>query len=174
MRISNFKKFINSLNEEELREEMLRLYSKLDDVKTFYKMDLGSEKERAKVFDRAKKDIAKKYLTKSYRKPRRPRIQKVNKILSEVRKSTVLDYEMIDVYLFTCETALEFKEEYQFYSDVLINNISSTFEKACNLIKSNLMQEDYQNRCENIMKKLKYSRELKLRLTPKFTEVFEK
>lgn len=164
MRLSNFKKFVDSLGEEELREELLRVYTKLDSVKTFYKMDLGSDKDRKRIFDKAKKEIAKKYLTKSYRKPRRPRIQKVNKLLSETRKSTVLDYEMIDIYLFTSETALEFMREYHFFSDVLVNNICNTFEKAQNLIKDNLMEEEFAERVEAIREKSKYSWELKKRI----------
>lgn len=164
MRLSNFKKFIDSLNEDELREELLRIYTKLDSVKTFYKMDLGTDKDRKKIFDKAKKEIAKKYLTKSYRKPRRPRIQKVNKLLTETRKSTVLDYEMIDIYLFTSETALEFMVEYHFYSDVLVNNICSTFEKAQKLIKDNLMEEEFAERVEAIREKSKYSREVRMRI----------
>jgi len=152
------------LEEDELREELLRIYTKLDEVKRFYKMDMGSEKDRAKIFEKAKKEIAKKYLTKSYRKPRRPRIQKVNKILSDTRKSAILDYEMIDIYLFTCETALGFMDEYQFYSDVLVNNICSTYEKGMKLIKENLMDEEFADRVEAIKEKSKISREVSKRI----------
>lgn len=164
MRLSTFKKFVDSLGEEELKEELLRVYTKLDEVRTFYKMDLGTDKDRKRIFDNAKKLIAKKYVTKSYRKPRRPRIQKVNKILSETRKSTVLDYEMIDIYLFTAETAVNFMIEYDFFSDVLVNNISGCFEKAQNLIKDNLMEEEFAERVEQIREKSKYSRELRMRI----------
>lgn len=164
MRLSNFKKYVNSLEEEELREELLRLYNKLEGVKTFYKMDLGTDKDRKRVFDKAKKEIAKKYLTKSYRKPRRPRIQKVNKILAETRKSTILDYEMIDIYLFTSETALGFMREYDFFSDVLVNNICNSFEKAQNLIKDNLMEDEFKDRVEKLREQSKYSREVFVRM----------
>lgn len=164
MRLSSFKKFIDSLDEDGLREEMVRLYTKLEEVKTFYKMDLGTDKDRKRVFDQTKKAIAKKYLTKSYRKPRRPRIQKVNKLLSETRKSTFLDFEMIDIYLFTSETAMEFMVEYDFYSDVLVNNICNTFEKAQKLIKENLMEEEFDSRIKALRKKAKYSREVSKRL----------
>ncbi len=164
MRLSSFKKFVHSLGEEELREELLRVYTKLDEVKRFYKMDMGSEKDRERIFAKAKSEIAKKYMTKSYRKPRRPRIQKVNKILSETRKSTILDYEMIDIYLFTSETALDFMDEYQFYSDVLVNNICGTFEKAVKLIKENLMEDDFKDRVEGIREKSNIVREVRNRI----------
>lgn len=164
MRLSSFKKFVNALGEEELREELLRVYTSLDEVKRFYKMDMGSEKDRERIFAKAKNEIAKKYLTKSYRKPRRPRIQKVNKILSDTRKSTILDYEMIDIYLFTCETALNFMDEYDFFSDVLVNNICGTFAKANNLIKENLMEDDFAERIAAIRTKAKISREVRNRI----------
>lgn len=164
MRLSSFKKFLDSLGEEELRDELLRLYTKLNEVKKFYKMDMGSDKDRQRIFDKAKKEIAKKYLTKSYRKPRRPRIQKVNKILSDTKKSTVLDYEMIDIYLFTAETAVNFMREYGFYSEVLENNIARCYEKAKILIQDNLMEEEFADRIKILKEKAGWSREVRWRL----------
>jgi len=172
MRINSFKKYLKSLEEEDLREELLRLYSKLEEVRLFYKMDLGTDKDRQKIFAKAKKEIAKKYITKSYRRPRRPRIQKVNKLLSETRKATVLDYEMIDVYLFTCETAFNFMLEYNFYSDVLSNNICKTFEKACDLIEANLMQAEFKDRCDAIMALTRKNREIGFRIVDHYDRCF--
>lgn len=172
MRINSFKKYLNSMEEEDLREELVRLYTKLEPVRLFYRMDLGTDKDRAKIFAKAKKEIAKKYITKSYRRPRRPRIQKVNKILSETRKATILDYEMIDVYLFTCETAFNFMLEYNFYSDVLSNNICKTFEKACALIKDNLMQDEFKDRCDSIMALTRRNREIGFRIVDFYDQCF--
>jgi hypothetical protein len=81
MRKSSFIKHINQLEEEDLRSELLMLFSKVKGVSEFYKMELGSEADRKKLYDKAKKDIASKFATKSYRRPRRPRIQKTYKIL---------------------------------------------------------------------------------------------
>ena len=86
MRKSNFVKHINALNEEELREEMGILYQKLEEVRKYYTMELGSAKDREKKYALAKKEIKAKFATKGIRKPRRPRVQKVRQILKKSDK----------------------------------------------------------------------------------------
>ena len=58
MKRSSFIKHINHLDEEELREELLLLFSKLDDVKKFYALELGTDEERQKIYAKAKKIIS--------------------------------------------------------------------------------------------------------------------
>ncbi len=156
MRKSTFVKHINQLEAEDLRTELTLLYDKLDAVKKFYKLELGSETDRVKLYTAAKKKIASKYATKSFRKPRRPRIQKINTILRDLKKEAIFSYEMIDIYLFTTETAVEFMDTYDFYSDPLHNNIKQSFTKALILIKENRMVSEYDERCKIIIKKTKF------------------
>jgi len=160
MRKSTFKKHIDQLSDEELKAELTLLYDKLPEVKNFYKMELGNAKEKEKYYAAAKKSIASKYATKSYRKPRRPRIQKVNKILRELKKQVIFDFEMIDIYLFTVETAVTFMHDYYFQSVPLYNNITNSFSLACALIAENRMESEYKERCETILQKTKYFRGL--------------
>ena len=171
MRKSSFLKHINQLDEEDLRNEISLLYDKLDSVKKFYKMELGSQKDREKVYEAAKKKIASKYATKSYRKPRRPRIQKVNAILRDLKKEAIFSFDMIDIYLFTVETAMNFMEEYQFFSDPLFNNITNYFDQACVLIQENAMQSTYNARCKLVVDKSKVNRELYISLLTSFSNI---
>lgn len=160
MRKSKFKKHIDQLEEEDLREELLDLYDKIEEVRHYYQMELGSQEERQKRFIKARNEIEAKYKTKSFRKPRRPRIQKVKKILSELEKLSVFSYELIDIYLFDVEVALNFVQKYDYFTQVLYNNISTSFGKACQLIDLNLMHEKYSERCENILMLSRYIPEL--------------
>ncbi len=160
MRKSTFIKHINQLEAEDLRTELTQLYTKLDAVKKFYKLELGSEADRTKLYDAAKKKIASKYATKSFRKPRRPRIQKVNTILRDLKKEAIFSYEMIDIYLFTTETAVDFMDSYDFYSDPLHNNIRNSFTLAVRLMKENRMIDEYDERCKTIIKKTRFFRDL--------------
>jgi len=164
VRKSTFIKHINQLEEEDLRTELKQLYTKLDAVKKFYKLELGSDADRTKLYAVAKKNIASKYATKSFRKPRRPRIQKINNILRNLAKEAIFSYEMIDIYLFTTETALEFMDTYDFYSTPLHNNISGSFTKAVKLIRDNRMVSEYDERCQTIIKKTRFFYELKREL----------
>lgn len=155
MHRSTFLKHIKNLSEEELKEELAMLFDKVEGVKTYYKMDLGSDSDREKIYKKVKKNIASKYATKSYRKPRRPRIQKVNLILGKIKNESIFSHEIIDVYLFTVETAVHFMIEYDFYSEVLENNIVKTFLKAHFLIKDNRMEEEFEERYNKILNQCK-------------------
>ncbi len=150
MRKSQFTKHLDALNEDELRKELMMLFSKVPEVKQFYAMELGSDKERKSLYDRAKKDIAAKYATRSIRKPRRPRIQKINGILSDMKKAAIFQHEMADLYLFDVETALVFSLQHHFFSRVLANHITSTFEKAVEIIREHQLHELFFDRCSQI------------------------
>lgn len=151
MRKSVFLKHIEQLTEEDLRDELTVLYDKVPEVKAFYALELGSEKERQKFYAKAKETIKAKYKTKSFRKPRRPRIQKINRLLSELEKNATFNWDMIDVHLFNVEEGLNFMKTYSFYSDPLKNTILKSLDKALILIEDALFQQTYKDRVEALI-----------------------
>lgn len=155
MRKSAFIKHLEELSEVELRLELARLYESIPEVRDYYKLDLGSEQDRKKVFDKAKKDITAKYATKSYRRPRRPRIQKVKSILSDMTKKSIFDYDMIDLHLFNVECAVFFMEEYRFSSQVIFNMINTSFSKSLLMIQDGILQDEFKDRCQAILESVK-------------------
>lgn len=152
-----FKKHIDQLEAEDLREELMALFSKIKEVKQYYVMELGDDKTRQKIYEKAKKDISSKYVTKSRRRPRRPRIQKVKNIFKTLERETVLPYELIDIYLHNTEQALEFMMKYRYDSAPLRNSINGTFIKALKLIQLELMKSEYSERCGKIVNKMSYA-----------------
>jgi len=173
MRKNRFTKHIEQLEEEDLRAELLTLYENVPAVKVYYKMELGGKDERQRIYENAKRDIESKYKTKSRRKPRRPRIQKVMKILSGLEKKAIFSYELIDVYLYDVECALEFARKYDFFSQVLFNNISRSFFRALELISVNLLETDYKSRCDQIIEKSRYIIELHNHLKLEYKKIYE-
>jgi len=170
MRKSTFKKHIDQLSEVELRDELVQLYDKVEAVKNFYKLELGSSAEREKYYLKSKKDIASKFATKSYRRPRRPRIQKVNAIIRKLEKECIFEYEMIEIYLFTAETGIGFMKEYGFYSEVLYNNIINNFKKACEVSNSNHMWDQYAERFDKAIANTRLHPILKKNLMESYTQ----
>ena len=155
MQKSKFTKFIESLTEEELKSELDNLYNKLADVKHYYSLELGSDADRKRIYDKIKKDLASKYKTKSYRKPRRPRIQKINTILREVEKHAVFTFELGDVFLYNAECASHFSKEYQFFSNPLKNVLINSYDKACLYIRDALMEDQFSDRLKNVIISMK-------------------
>ena len=172
MRRSAFLKHIHLLGEEELREELVVLFSKFDDVKKFYALELGTDEDRKRIYAQAKKVIASKYTTKSFKKPRRPRIQKVNSILSKLKNEAVFPFEMIDIYLFNVETAINFMRTYHFDSTSVRNSIETSFRKALELMVSERMEDEYQDRNLKILNTSNIPLELRYILTKHYNKNF--
>lgn len=172
MRKSVFIKHIEQLESEELRKELMILYDKLDLVRTHYALELGTDKDRKKRYDQIKKQIRSKYATKSLKKPRRPRIQKVNKILSEVASRAIFEYEMIDIYLFNTEEALNFMILHNYFSSPLFNTIQNSYTKALDLIAVNRMESDHKERCRSLVLLGRISEELHDQMVQKYDAVF--
>ncbi len=172
MRKSQFLKHLQELNEDELREELSALFEQVSEVKVYYAMELGSEKERKKLYDKAKKEIDAKYKTKSFRRPRRPRIQKVNQILAEMKRKSIFSHEMADLYLYDVETAIAFMRKYGFYSAVLSNHIVKTFHLACRIIQDQILQESYRERSRDILLSILYYPTIHMELEPIHDQTF--
>jgi len=151
MRSAAYNKYINSLSPEELQNELKMLYAKIPAVKDFYKMELGSEKERDQLYSKVKKEIIARYATKSRRRPRKPRIQKINKILSEMKKKSIFSHELVDLYLFDIEQCIALADEYHLFTTVMFNHINQVFEKAIRLIQSDRLEDMFKDRCGDIM-----------------------
>ncbi len=174
MRKSEFLKHLNHLEEQDLRDELSMLFDKITQVREHYKMDLGSVKDRERVIAKAKKDIANKYATKSYRRPRRPRIQKVNTIIRDLDKKDLLDFEMIDIYLFNTECATYLMNEYRFHSQPLYNTIIKSFTKALLLIQGESSQSEQEERCQKILDDIKDNSELFSAIINEYMETFDR
>lgn len=155
MQKSKFTKFINSLNEDELKIEIDKLFSTFPEVKQHYSMELGTDEDRKKVYDRIKKDLESKYKTKSYRRPKRPRIQKINTILRDVEKHAVFTFELGEIFLYNVECATKFAKDYQYFSDPLNNVILNSYEKSCLYIRDALMEEEYEERLQEVITNMK-------------------
>jgi phage portal protein BeeE len=79
-KLSDFKKLLAEMNEEELRGELLKLFQKLEQVQTFYAQDLLSKEDRQKILDEAKKKINRQFWTPSGN-------PKMNTSNAEIRKN---------------------------------------------------------------------------------------
>lgn len=172
MRKGDLIKHLEQLSEDDLREEVLHLYDKVDGVKAYYKLELGSTKDRAKIYEKAKKDIASKFATRSLKKPRRPRIQKLNLLLGQLDKAAIFPHEMIDIYLYTCECAVEFKRRHLFKSQPLDNVIISSFDQAIGRIIGASLKDEYLDRCSDLAERIKFFDHLNEALLHSFVDLF--
>jgi len=144
---SAFTKFINSLTEEELREEFKSIYKKIPAIKKHYAMELGSDDDRKKLFDKTKKGI--KGLLYIGKRPRkRPRILKIKNLIKEQVKLSVFEHETADLYLYAAEQELEFIMDRYTSVKAVFNNCVLNFEKACEMIDHLSLHDMFKERCQ--------------------------
>lgn len=151
---SSFIKHIKSLNQEELSDEIKMLYTKFKDVKSYYALELGSDEERKKMYNKAKKDITKLYLLRGkFRK--RPKVQKLNTLLSGLKKNAIFPHELIDLYLHSVEHALAFSKARKM-TEPTKNHIVKSYTEALKIISDSLMENEHDERCKQIISNVYY------------------
>lgn len=151
MRKTNFIKFINSLSDEELREEMDKLYTKYKPVKEYYTMELGSDEDRKKLLDKAKNSIIK--LFEKFRT--RSRLSKVNNILKDISAISIFDHELADVYITHVEAATYHLNYYGWARDSDFNHLEKSFFKAVDLVTSSQSKDQFESRLKEVLYRLR-------------------
>jgi len=146
-----FNKFINSLSEDELRSELKLLYSKVNKVKEHYAMELGDDKEREKIYSKAKKDLRNLFYIRGLRR-KRPKVQKIKSLLKNLESNAIFSHESVDIYLYSTEIALEYLLTRPNTTKATFNNCKENFHKALRLINEFGLQSDFQARVQLCVK----------------------
>lgn len=169
---AKFIKHTKALSEEELREEISLLYSKLNEVKTYYAMELGNDDDRKKIYDKAKAEIKNLYYIRG--KPRRrPRIQKIKTKLKELEKLAVFTHETIDVNLYTCDISMTYLSRRPSTTQASYNNCKDTFSTALNLIQKTALYSEFKDRCQKLVEDAMAVYDLELVFAEMYKEAFD-
>lgn len=150
MRKTDFTKFTNSLTEDELREELDKLYTKYKPIKEYYTMELGSAADRKKLLDKAKNSIGKLY----ERLRTRSRLSKVNTILKEIGMISIFDHELADVYLHHAEAVTQHLNYFGWVKDADLVHLEKSFKAAVDLVTSSQTRDQYETRLRDIIDSL--------------------
>jgi len=150
MRKAVFTKFLDSLTQDELKEELNKLYTKYAEVKNFYTMELGTDSDRKNIFDKAKKKITTLY--NRYRA--KARVSKSKEILKGLESISIFDHELADAYLHHAESAVEHLVYYDRYRNADLNVIVFSFTKAVNLIAVSKTYVQFEDRLDKIIHSL--------------------
>lgn len=150
-KLDEFKQLIAQMDEAELREELLKLYTKLPLVKDFYNQDLMTEEERQEVLNTFKTRIYKEYWT-SKSNPKLPNNTNIKKILDEYEKIAVFPFDVIDLLVYRVETNTDHANTFGGTSDGCYNTSITSFKKAMKLMNENNLRSYFENRCKDIFR----------------------
>ncbi len=146
---SKFLKFVSAVGEEELREELKSLYTKIPEVKLHYLMELGNDEDRKKRYEKAKKDI-KNFFYIAQKPRKRTRVAKAKSLIKDIIKHAIFSHEKVDIYLHATEISLMYLLRRPSATQATYNFCMFTFQKAIHLILEMALQTDFEDRCKSI------------------------
>lgn len=142
-------KYLKSLTEKELIQEVKKLYDKFESVKKYYELELGESTE--KILEEFKERIKKEYFPK--RGFGKARNSESKKVISEFRKISVHQKDIVELLLYRTEMILAFTNEYGDMNASYYSSLESGFEQACKLIKKEQLRSEYRNYCQELVGK---------------------
>ena len=151
-KISDLIKILDEMTEEELKQEILKLYNKLPQVKDFYNQDLMTEEERQEALN--------KYKQKIYHEFWRSKESPKGMINNTTIKTTIADYEkiclfpydLIDLLIYRVEITTDYAEHFGGMSGSNYNASITTFKKAIKLMREHNYLTYFESRCKKIFK----------------------
>jgi hypothetical protein len=150
----SLKKHLQSLTNDELVEEILKLSKRFKDVKAYFDMELGDTAQQTKLVEETKAKIKKQYFpTRGYGSPK---TSVVRQIVSDFRKIAVHPFDVADVLLYRVEQAVAFTNAYGDISEAFYTSTEGAYESALKLIQEQQLQVHFATRCRAIRESTRY------------------
>ncbi|NOZ45618.1 MAG: hypothetical protein GXO79_02440 [Chlorobi bacterium] len=144
----DLKLYLNNLNKEQLIEQLLDLYSRFKNVKTYY--DFAFNPNERKLLDEAKFKITKEYFPLNGRKPKRRR-SVAQKIIKHFIQLGVDSYIIADVMCYNIETAQQFSLENNIQQEAFYKSMLKSYREAVEYIEENGIMPDFKTRLNTII-----------------------
>ncbi len=142
-----FKKYLKSLKKADLEVQLLDLYERFPEVKTFY--DFVFNPKEDKLVQEAKAKISKEYFPQGRRKAKTRR-SVAHKYIKHFLKLEMEPHALADVMLYNIEIAQAFSEEKDKISPAFEKSIYKSFEQASEFIISKRISADFVKRIHQI------------------------
>ena len=115
-------------------------------------MELGEEKDRSKLFEKAKNQIEKLY----ERRKTRSRLSKVNTILKNISAISIFDHELAEVYLTHVESAVNHINYWGMRAEADGAHMLKSFKMAVDLTARAQIMDKNHDRLEKVIDKMHY------------------
>jgi hypothetical protein len=139
---------LDKSEKEDIINEIITLFGKFENVKEFYRAELSGGTNP--VLETYKKKITKAY--SSINPSERRTNRNVNKLIIDFKKVCIYRNELIDILLFRVESGVEAFIRNNKRSETFYNSIVTSFKDAVNIIVSEKIMEEFQQRIFSIIK----------------------
>lgn len=142
-----FKKYIKELSKEALEEQIMDLYNRFEDVKTYYNFVFNPNEE--KLVQDAKFKIGKEYFPPNNRRPKKRR-SVAHKIIKHYLKLGMEAHALADVMFYNVEIAQTFSEEQEYITEAFEKSIFKSFEQAVLYVAEYGVISEFEKRIQKI------------------------
>ncbi|HKJ49672.1 MAG TPA: DUF6155 family protein [Christiangramia sp.] len=143
------KKYIASLEKEDLEEQILDLYTRFDDVQTFYNFVFNPNED--KLVKEAKFKISKEYFPPNNRRPKTRR-SVAHKLIKHFLKLEMESHSLADVMFYNVEIAQTYSKDKENITESFQKSIFKSFEQAVNFVIDKGISAEFNNRIFQITK----------------------
>lgn len=150
---TQLKRHLQELSEDELRQEILRLYSNIPLVKEFYQLELNPDVNS--LVQDYKKKIHRYYFPKG-RSIKRPKAAKMRELIRNFQRISPFPFDVADLLLYQAECMIDFSEENGYISKGFQQTIVSRYKEALMLINKEMLKPDFMKRCQQILKNTRF------------------
>lgn len=141
-------KYLQSLDKEELENQVLELYAKFKPVRDYYGFVFNPKED--KLMEQARFKIYKEYFPVNGRKPKARR--SVAQKLIKQYLTLELDPSLLsELMLFNIETAVRFNDRKPSRQEAFYKSILNSFEQAVEYISANGLKAIHLDRLNNIL-----------------------
>ncbi|NJB84571.1 hypothetical protein GGR26_000316 [Lewinella marina] len=130
----DFNKYINHLTEEELREELERLYGRFPVLREYYRMELGDPKV---VIDKYK-DALRKVFFPARGRGKRGRSQS-RKIIKKFAEVSIHPKDLVELHFYRAELMAEYLGARRVDSEAYHDSTVKAFQEACELAEREVL-----------------------------------
>lgn len=145
------KSYLSDLSKSELEEQIVELYDRLKEVKSFY--DFVFNPKEDKMLDTAKFAISKEYFPVSSRRPKKRRSVAQNQIKNFI-KLGVDPALTSDLMLYNLEIALAFTAENEMNQSSFYKSMLKSFSEALEFIDAAGLESLFNQRLNQILEKV--------------------
>ncbi len=144
----DLKTYLATLKKKQLEDQVLDLYTRFNEVKTFYNFVFKPKEE--KLLEDAKFKISKEYFSINSRKPKARRSVAQN-IIKHYIQLGVDNYMVSDIMLYNVEIAQKYSGQKEIKQESFYKSMLKSFEQAIAFIHENNLNSEFDERIVKII-----------------------
>ncbi len=149
LKITDFKKFVAQMSADDMRAELIILFSKLPQVHDYYAQELMKPEERKSVLADYKKKVYNQFWTRGGN-PRNTSNAEVRKIITEFEKVSISKKEVVELLLYRVDVTLDQANQFGGLPDGDYNAAVNAYEKALKIIIKEKLEKYFKDECLEI------------------------